>query len=87
MTFAKSIELQFLAGHRFHVKLTPMSIAKPLRQIWLFNSFTFGIFCQCVSPSLAHLHTELVLEKKVKLVVSASALKRLLQTFNFIQGT
>nr|MDZ8041620.1 hypothetical protein [Nostoc sp. CreGUA01] len=28
MTFAMSKELQFLAGHRFRVKLTPMSNAK-----------------------------------------------------------
>ncbi|MCC5626569.1 hypothetical protein LC574_37250 [Nostoc sp. CHAB 5715] len=34
MTFAISKELKFLAGHDFYVKLTPMSIAVPLQQMW-----------------------------------------------------
>ncbi|MCC5624206.1 hypothetical protein LC574_24120 [Nostoc sp. CHAB 5715] len=34
MTSAISKELQFLAGHGFYVKLTRMSNALPLRQMW-----------------------------------------------------
>lgn len=39
MTFAISKELQFLAGHRFHVKLTTMGIAMPLREIYMYQHF------------------------------------------------
>lgn len=36
MTFAMSKELQFLAGHRFYVKLTPMKALRPYYGIY-FN--------------------------------------------------
>jgi len=33
MTFAMSKELQFLAGHRFHVKLTPMAFRPTSQEV------------------------------------------------------
>jgi hypothetical protein len=32
MTFAISKELQFLAGHKFYVKLTPMATGAPMHK-------------------------------------------------------
>ncbi len=39
MTLAISKELQFLAGHDFSVKLTPMGNAMPLREIYVYQGF------------------------------------------------
>ncbi|MCC5624095.1 hypothetical protein LC574_23520 [Nostoc sp. CHAB 5715] len=41
MTSAISKELQFLAGHDFYVKLTPMSIAVPLQKIWFLTQYAW----------------------------------------------
>jgi hypothetical protein len=41
MTFVISKELQFLAGHEFYVKLTPMN-AVSLRQMWFkYRTYAF----------------------------------------------
>ena len=39
MTFAISKELQFFAGHDFYVKLTLVSIAKPLQSGSIYTNF------------------------------------------------
>ncbi len=75
MTFAMSKELQFLAGHRFHVKLTPMSNV-PYRVVYLYQFYMrlrsirvaaiHELPLQCVflhQSYKAHLQTEMVLHE------------------------
>jgi len=57
MTFVISKVLQFLAGHRFYVKLTPMSIALYPYERYGFTPYIFNLDCQCVTPIIDHFFT------------------------------
>ncbi|MEH1930650.1 hypothetical protein [Nostoc sp.] len=47
MTSAISKELKFLVGHKFYIKLTRMSIAVPLREIYMYQGL-----CEMVLEAL-----------------------------------